>query len=100
MGANSSHHEPLGDYHRGAPHSLGSSYTASHARASLRKSLRKKKRDKLEHRDDHNKENQREEAGGDGREAPAHPKVRNGKWKWQRKTVNIKPSRAYFYFQF
>ncbi|XP_050715201.1 protein numb-like isoform X4 [Eriocheir sinensis] len=75
MGANSSHHEPLGDYHRGAPHSLGSSYTASHARASLRKSLRKKKRDKLEHRDDHNKENQRDEAGGDGREAPAHPKV-------------------------
>lgn len=80
MGANSSHHEPLGDYHRGAPHSLGSSYTASHARASLRKSLRKKKRDKLEHRDDHNKENQREEAAVDGREASTHPKVRSGSW--------------------
>ncbi|KAG0710585.1 Protein numb [Chionoecetes opilio] len=74
MGANSSHHEPLGDYQRGTTPALGS-YTAAHARVSLRKSLRKKKRDKLEHRDEQNKENQREEVGGEGREAPAHPKV-------------------------
>ncbi|KAG0710587.1 hypothetical protein GWK47_022521 [Chionoecetes opilio] len=74
MGANSSHHEPLGDYQRGTTPALGS-YTAAHARVSLRKSLRKKKRDKLEHRDEQNKENQREEVGGEGREAPAHPKL-------------------------
>ncbi|XP_045117015.1 protein numb-like isoform X2 [Portunus trituberculatus] len=80
MGANSSHHEPLGEYQRGS-HARGSSYTtahsraAQHARASLRKSLRKKKRDKLEHRDENNKENQREEAVGDVRDASAHPKI-------------------------
>ncbi|KAK4310146.1 hypothetical protein Pmani_018260 [Petrolisthes manimaculis] len=56
MGANSSHHEPLGDYQR--PHA--SSRPASHARASLRKSLRKKKREKREEREN-NKENQQQD---------------------------------------
>lgn len=66
MGANSSHHEPLGEYQR----SHAQSRPASHARASLRKSLRKKKREKREERED-NKENHQEDQSGD----PPHHKV-------------------------
>ncbi|XP_068208940.1 protein numb-like [Palaemon carinicauda] len=59
MGANASHHEPLGDYARGGGPQRPSSHGASsHHRTSFRKSLRKKKRDKYEHKDrDDNKEN-------------------------------------------
>ncbi|XP_064104419.1 protein numb-like isoform X3 [Macrobrachium nipponense] len=96
MGANASHHEPLGDYPRGGaggPQQRASSHGApSHHRSSFRKSLRKKKRDKYEQKDrDDNKENHDDAVtSSSGRDAP--PKVEGPSGSRERRMDRLRRS--------